>query len=337
MKHSQNEPAQFSCQPVPWEAGSPTRRLRYTRRTFVRDSVCLMCSAAGSAGGPALALEEKVTAQPVRPELPAIVDTNVYLFEWPFRRLKYSRTEALKAKLEQHRIRQAWVGSFECVWHKQLDQANKRLFEECATVGNGFFIPIGTVNPAWPDWRDDLRRCDELYHMPGIRLFPTYHGYTLDHPEFRALLIEAARRALFVQVAVRLEDDRVHHPATAIASLDVAPLVSLLEELPQVRVELLQADGTLRGPLVPRLMKLRNLVWDISSIEGDAGLRRLIDGTHANYRGPLLHNKLVFGSHAPLFPVESAVWKLFESPLTRDELHGIMYENAQNWANIRNG
>ena len=30
---------------------------------------------------------------------PEIIDTNVHLFDWPFRKLKYARTEALVAKL----------------------------------------------------------------------------------------------------------------------------------------------------------------------------------------------------------------------------------------------
>src|SRR5690348_6332750 len=41
---------------------------------------------------------------------PDIIDTNVHLFEWPFRKLKYDRTEALIAKLRRHRITQAWAG-----------------------------------------------------------------------------------------------------------------------------------------------------------------------------------------------------------------------------------
>src|SRR5687768_15735465 len=35
---------------------------------------------------------------------PDIIDCNVHLFDWPFRKLKYARTEALVAKLRKHRI-----------------------------------------------------------------------------------------------------------------------------------------------------------------------------------------------------------------------------------------
>jgi uncharacterized protein len=42
---------------------------------------------------------------------PDIIDTNVHLFDWPFRKLKYAGAKALVAKLRQHRITQAWTGS----------------------------------------------------------------------------------------------------------------------------------------------------------------------------------------------------------------------------------
>src|SRR4051794_2103405 len=62
-------------------------------------------------------------------DVPPIIDTNVHLFDWPFRKLKYAQTEALVAKLRKHRIIQAWAGSFEAILQKQLDGANRRLAE----------------------------------------------------------------------------------------------------------------------------------------------------------------------------------------------------------------
>ena len=101
---------------------------------------------------------------------PDIIDTNVHLFDWPFRRLKYAGTEALVAKLRRHRVEQAWAGSYEGLLHKNLDGVNSRLAEECRAKGGGMLVPFGTVNPALPDWEEDLRSCQEKYGMPGVRL-----------------------------------------------------------------------------------------------------------------------------------------------------------------------
>src|SRR5262245_22990177 len=75
---------------------------------------------------------------------PDIIDCNVHLFDWPFRKLKYAGTEALAAKLRKHRITKAWAGSFEAVLHTQFDAVNRRLAEECRSKGEGVFVPIGS-------------------------------------------------------------------------------------------------------------------------------------------------------------------------------------------------
>jgi hypothetical protein len=260
---------------------------------------------------------------------PEIVDSNVHLFRWPFRGLKYDRTEALVRKMRRHRIKEAWAGSFDAVLHKQLDAANRRLADECRERGGGLLIPVGSVNPAWPDWEEDLRRCHEQYRMPGIRLYPAYHGYELDHPELLRLLVAAARRGLLVQIAIRMEDERVHHPSVVAPVVNAAPLPEILVKVPDVRVQLLNADTVFRSGCVRALIERTRTTFDISAVEGDGGIGRLIADAHPTYRGGVPVERLLFGTHAPFFPCESALLKLFESPLDRPQLDKIMFANAR--------
>jgi predicted TIM-barrel fold metal-dependent hydrolase len=163
---------------------------------------------------------------------PDIIDTNVHLFDWPFRKLKYAGAKALVAKLHRHRITQAWAGSFEGLLHKNLDGVNARLAEECRANGAGILLPFGTINPALPDWEEDVCRCQEKYRMTGIRLYPSYHNYTLQTPELARLLQLAQKRGLIVQLAVRMEDPRVHLPVMRTPAVDVTGLPELLTALP---------------------------------------------------------------------------------------------------------
>jgi predicted TIM-barrel fold metal-dependent hydrolase len=298
------------------------------RRSFVKASLIPAAFPLAAALGHAPAKGAEPAPQTASSG-PEIIDCNVHLFQWPFRTLKYARTEALLAKLRKHRITQAWAGSFEAVLHEQFDLVNRRLAEECREHGGGTLVPIGSVNPARPDWAEDLRRCHEQYGMRGVRLYPAYHGYTLDHPEFVKLLDEAAKRGLLVQIALRLEDERVHHTAIDVGSVNAAPLPDALKKAPGAKVQLINSAGPLLAGTVAALVQDTQVTFDIAATEGNGGVGRLIEGKNPSYRGAIPVERLVFGTHAPFFPCESALLKLFESPLTLEQLERLMCANAR--------
>src|ERR671923_905203 len=94
------------------------------RRSFLKSS--LLGTAAVSLPGrqslasakppaqPGLAAQTAARKAPVVRSL-GIIDTNVNLFDWPFRALKYRHIKALVTKLKKHRIIEAWAGSFEAL------------------------------------------------------------------------------------------------------------------------------------------------------------------------------------------------------------------------------
>jgi hypothetical protein len=88
--------------------------------------------ASSSLGGTPLAPE------PASSAAPGIIDTNVNLFDWPFRALKYRDTKGLVAKLKKHRIIEAWAGSFEALLSKDMNGVNTRLAAECREHGPAF-------------------------------------------------------------------------------------------------------------------------------------------------------------------------------------------------------
>jgi predicted TIM-barrel fold metal-dependent hydrolase len=250
-----------------------------------------------------------------------MIDANVSLSRWPFRRLPLDEPAALVAALRRVGIAQAWAGSFDAILHRDVAAVNLRLAGDCRAHGGGLLVPFGAVNPTLPDWRDDVRRCQEEHRMPGIRLHPNYHGYRLDDPRLAELLDEAAGRSLLVQVVAAMEDERTQHPLVRVPAVDLAPLPALVARRPTLRVILLNAipragDGRL-GPLLET-----GRVWvDTAMLEGIAAIERLVGAVGAG--------RLLVGSHAPFYCPDAAPLKLRESELKEADRAAVAEGNAR--------
>lgn len=271
---------------------------------------------------------------------PVIIDTDINLFEWPYRTLKYGdNTRALVAKLRKHGIAQAWAGSYEALFHKNLSAVNSRLAAECRTNGEGMLLPFGTVNPAWADWEEDLRRCHEVHKMPGIRLYPGYQYFGFEDPAFARLLKLAGERGLIVQIVGEMEEPRVHHPSLVVREFDLTALATALKATPQTKVQLVHfspfifiSGGQVSQKAREQVLHETNVVFDISRLEGNGIVGRVLgveEPLGVSGVGKIPLERLLFGSHAPYFPVETSVMRLFESPLTLPQMQAIMEGNAR--------
>ncbi len=249
-----------------------------------------------------------------------IVDVNVNLSRWPFRRTPCDGLSRLVAKLCEHQVHEAWVGSLDGLFHRDVGGVNARLANACQATQQVRLVPFGTVNPMLPDWQEDLRRCAEDHRMPGIRLHPNYHGYRLDDALAAELFQRAAERFLIVQVVVRMDDVRVQHPLMQVADVDVRPLNDLVAACPTISVLLLNWQPAVRGAERTRLVAHPQIGFDIAMQEGVGGVANLLNEV------PL--QQVFFGSHLPLYPIESAWLKLHESDLDEPRRRAICCTNA---------
>lgn len=250
-----------------------------------------------------------------------LIDTNVTLSRWPFRRLRGDETAELVKILRHHGVTQAWAGTFDGILHKDIAAANTRLVAECHQHGHGILLPFGTVNITLPAWEEDVRRCVEDHKMRGIRVFPNYHGYKLDHPDFARLLALCDQHRLILQLAASIEDERTQHPLMQVKDVDAAPLAGLLKSHPNLRVVILNTFRATGSRNLAHLSACKNVYFEISTRETVAGVEMLAQ------RIPV--ERILFGSHAPFFYFESAVLKLKESVLNPEQLRAISSENAK--------
>jgi predicted TIM-barrel fold metal-dependent hydrolase len=259
--------------------------------------------------------------RPVRQPDERLVDASVSISRWPLRRVPCDETPTLVEKLRQHGVTSAWAGTFDGVLHKDLRSANARLAAECRNHGGGILVPFGSVNPKLPDWEEDLRLCAKQHRMPGVRLHPNYHGYKLDDPAFARLMSMAVDHGLIVQIAVHLEDERMMHPLLRVEPVNTAPLEDQMPRWNGARVVLLNALNVLKDDVLARLLLADEVYVEIATLEGVGGLDRLLKTL------PL--ERILYGSHAPLFYFESAELKLQESTLSPSQLAAIRYKNTE--------
>jgi predicted TIM-barrel fold metal-dependent hydrolase len=246
-----------------------------------------------------------------------IIDTNVSLFHWPFRRLPLGDTNALVKKLRSLGISQAWAGSFEGILHRDIAGVNHRLAEACSRFEE--LKPFGSINPSLPDWENDLGLCIDEHHMPGIRLHPNYHGYTLEDPRVSRLFERAVEGGLLIQIATEMEDPRTQNLMLQVPAVDLAPVSELMMAHAGARVQILNHNA--RSQLLKRLAAAPGIYFDTARVESTDGVPTLVNS--------LPPGRVLFGSHAPFLIPEASLIRVHESGILEDTgLSAVLSENA---------
>ena len=277
----------------------------------------LLLNTAKAAGAASLLGADSVVSAENSNRPTEIIDTNVSLFQWPFRRLPLDDTSLLVDQLRSLGITQAWAGSFEALLHRDLTSVNTRVAEACAVHHE--LQPIGSINIQLPGWQDDLKQCVERHHMHGIRVYPNYHGYRLADRGFRQLLAQASESGLIVQIAAAMEDQRTHSSLVSVPEVDLEMLPNVLSEAPDAKVQIL--NQRVRSDMLRRFSTLNGVFFDMARADGTDTIATLMRNVP--------DARLCFGSHAPFLIPDAALIRVAESNLTEPELKPLLSENAK--------
>jgi hypothetical protein len=126
------------------------------------------------------------------------------------------------------------------------------------------------------------------------------------------------RRA--AELVASLEDQRTQPAQGRVPQLDVTPLAEMAKQVSGLRLVLLGAFHAAKRDVIERLAASGAVSFEIATLEGAGGVSRLIDWVTVD--------RILFGSAAPFFYIESARLKLQESELAGRQLEQICSANA---------
>lgn len=248
-----------------------------------------------------------------------MIDINAYAGPWPFRALPAATPAEVAQMLQDAGIARALVSPLEALFFEDPHIANERLAARLQP--NGTLLLCAVVNPCLANWRETLTSARETLGARAIKLHPNYHLYEPDSDAVCDCLAAAAQVGLPVIVQLRMQDVRSHHPLCKVPDVAVERAVEAARRVPQVQVVL---GGIHFAELRSQGDAIRSLpnVWvDLSRVEHVDGMRQSIHAVGAQ--------RLLFGTHAPLFNVRSALLKLDEGLLSDEERAAITRENAR--------
>ncbi len=242
-----------------------------------------------------------------------IIDANVYLGEWPFRKMRYNSIHGLMALMNRCGIDKAVISPLEGVFYhaKNLSAVNTGL----ATIikeNPDRWIPFYTINPGFPCWQDDLDYCKEDLKAEGIRLYPNYHGYSINSKQASDLIESSGRKGLPVNISVRFEDERVHHPLVKVPPIPIEELGEAISSFPNATFILSGIRLSEIETLKNKYKELKNYYIEISYIQTPFRcFERLVDLVGAEY--------VLFGTGMPYWYPEAALLKV-KTGLVNDEV-----------------
>ena len=214
---------------------------------------------------------------------------------WAFRRLPTITADECRRELKREGIDMAVASSLPAVIYKNPYDGNFALIEEIGRQSE-FFIPFAVLNPMFPGWEEDFRRCAGNLGMKGLRLYPNYQGFDLESQASRRLVRMAADEGWVTQVSVRLEDERHHHWDWLVAATPVAPIAQLAIDMPDATVVLsggsaadikafFEAVGDAPNAYA-EIGYLKSPIEAVKSAVADYGVERLLLGTNAPFIVP---------------------------------------------------
>ena len=243
-----------------------------------------------------------------------IVDLSSFVGAWPSHPVN-GRADQVWPLLRSFGVDRIFASSLEAAWCRNPHSYNRDLYRLAGETDDVWPVPV--LDPTVATWPAELDRAAGEDRARLVRLLPTYSSYDLaDVDDFLAAV---AQSGLGVIVQTCMEDPRRQHPLAVVPNLPAAKVAEAADRHPELVVVIGGAKaGEIRGLRDP-LLRSPNLYADVSQADGMDTVRVLVEDG--------LGEKLMFGSHAPLFIPHAALARVV-TDVTDDTAEAILGGNA---------
>jgi len=257
-----------------------------------------------------------------------LIDTNAYLGHYAARRLHHNTPEGLLALMDRAGIAQACVSSAAAICYRNSHAGNEELWETLNAVppspggrgaggeaqgapmksssgGVGRLIPFAVLNPAYAAWDTDLRWCHDTMGAKGLRLYPSWHNYSLTDPCCHDLVEACASLNMVISIPQRVEDYRQRHWLLDTPDVSLADMTALIAAHPHAKFLVTNAAGVGSSDLVTKKDDLPPNYWvDVCrpDVVYTKEAERLVEALGAD--------RIVFGSGIPFNYPEPALVRM---------------------------
>lgn len=260
-----------------------------------------------------------------------LIDSNAYIGHWPFRQIRHNSCKTRLELMDQYGIDLSVISNLNGIFYKNTHAANQELHNEIKSSSSFInrFVPFAVINPIYSGWKDDLEDSVRTMGMKGVRLYPKYHGYALDHPNCIELVQRVRDMGLPIAFSLRMVDSRPSSWLDIKMEWALKDLIPIMKKVPDAKYLILNvANSTSLSNEETALLQSVKFVMDTSG-------RNIID------LGELLkiygNDKFAFGTHSPILDYRTGLLRIESlrdneaNEKTKEQLRAL---NIQQFLNI---
>lgn len=262
--------------------------------------------------------------------LSSLFDANIFCGNYPFRPLPGGTPQSLIRFLRESEIPRCIATPFESIFYRQPWEGLQPWLDapELAIPGTPDVKFWLVVNPLMPRWQDDVAKAAEHPGVAGLRLWPRYHGYTLDEPAVDEVTELAAKYGLPVNLSARLLDDRLHpKPLWCGEPLAMDDVTALIQRSPGTR-------WLLSMFAMAELKQCAEAVAAHPAAYVDIGCAKPFEFWEDHIRATAPAHRAVLGTGAPLYYHLGTRISLQRTNFSDDEKTGFFYANLETALNV---